>query len=303
MGALQSLWSQTCSLEMEPLEFDVPVKIDVPGDREGTKYYILDNKSLKELQLEAKKEDLWITAEADDQLLKGIYFAESVCMPEKKTWFNERSENLSESVKNRQKSLSLNIKYEDLNAKARATRDFHFTVATDARPKMKADNVMVANPAPLKVQFLVTKVKARRQIKFVFAIPSAKESDEQEDGKERKEEKAADEKKEGKEGGGSDSALKNLLNKHTTEKIFYPPKLPWEEWNLGLTFKSGTTEVEEAVGLANDIRLGWKVIKIDDRDVTAQNLPEFLKELEIKCAPSENVKRLDPLPESKDREV
>eukprot|EP00466_Bigelowiella_natans_P002743 jgi/Bigna1/130395/aug1.11_g5103 len=35
----------------------------------GIRYYILDNKSLKKLQLEAKKEDLWITAEADDQLL------------------------------------------------------------------------------------------------------------------------------------------------------------------------------------------------------------------------------------------
>eukprot|EP00466_Bigelowiella_natans_P002744 jgi/Bigna1/70200/fgenesh1_pg.11_\ len=194
--------------------------------------------------------------------------------------------------------MSRGIKYEDLNAKARATRDFHFTVATDARPKYAHHHTRTN-----RVQFLVTKVKARRQIKFVFAIPSAKESDEQEDGKERKEEKAADERKEGKEGGGSDSALKNLLNKRTTEKIFYPPKLPWEEWNLGLTFKSGTTEVEEAVGLANDVRMGWKVIKIDDRDVTAQNLPEFLKELEIKCAPSENVKRLDPLPESKDREV
>jgi len=213
--------------------------------------------------------------------LRGIYFAESVRMPEKSTWFREFHDQAGCPTAKRKDELYLMISSSDLKPNA----NYDFTVAVDPRPKIKADGRLVGDITKIQVQFLMTKVKARQRISMEFEIP-VKEGGDQKEGKvkdakaEKKKEKA-----------------------RTIEKIFHPPKFPWEDWNIGLTLKEDTNEVEEAIGQSNEIRPGWRLVKINTTEVSNANIKAILKKLEDICAKSPDVKRLEALKESKHRDV
>mmetsp|Transcript_11590 Transcript_11590/g.28559 ORF Transcript_11590/g.28559 Transcript_11590/m.28559 type:complete len:297 (-) Transcript_11590:251-1141(-) len=294
---------QQCSINFEDIDLDSPYKIEYPGNREKYVYFKMESEMFDKLDLKGNGLDLYITAEAEGGLLRGVYFAESAFMPNKETWYHPNADQKFTPIPKRKQTLAVLVKHEDLTEikKRNAAPVYHLTVALDARPKIKADGKRIADQTPVQAQLLITTTKARRPVHLEFEIPQTRKKS-----RERKEaERKADEAKEKKQVDGKedDSKEGEEEEKNTTEKIYYPPENPWEDFELGLHFKDGTTIVGEAIGRSNDIRPGWILTKIDNQEVTKDNITNLLKGVSERCAPHKDIKRLDPLQETKQREV
>uniref|UniRef100_A0A7S0CMQ0 Uncharacterized protein n=1 Tax=Amorphochlora amoebiformis TaxID=1561963 RepID=A0A7S0CMQ0_9EUKA len=261
--------------------------MEVSGTQDTYKYFRLDGKEIKSLKLKEKNLDLFVSARTDKGMLQGLYFAQSVYFPENSKWNRKTNEQRYVSKGNRKADLYMTIPNDKLEEDA----EFHLTMVVNARPRivMGADGKTVPDEKKTKVELLISTVKSRKQIILEFALPALDQGDEKKI--DEKKDVKTEEKKKGIE---RDQGVRTL------QKIYFPPELPWEHWELGLVFGKDTAIVEEAMGMSNDVRPGWRVIKVNDFEVTNSTFSKVWAEIQKSTEIAKEVPRLEEKDEKDD---
>ena len=154
------------SVNAEALRIKGKTEFKSPGAR-GVRhfYYKVEAKDLDAKSLREQDQDLYVTAQAQDGLLKGVYFAEDGRFPVEsaRVAFKHQS-----SGPGRRKELRIRIQ----SARLRDGADYWFTVSVFPRPKRKTiqngREVTAKDDRDVQVAFLITAVPARPSVHIVF---------------------------------------------------------------------------------------------------------------------------------------
>ncbi|GAB5370864.1 hypothetical protein AAMO2058_001529900 [Amorphochlora amoebiformis] len=301
-----------CGIVFEDIVFNdmsrFKTSMEVSGTQDTYKYFRLDGKEIKSLKLKEKNLDLFVSARTDKGMLQGLYFAQSVYFPENSKWNRKTNEQRYVSKGNRKADLYMTIPNDKLEEDA----EFHLTMVVNARPRivMGADGKTVPDEKKTKVELLISTVKSRKQIILEFALPALDQhmrdsqnsssfffpgTTEESLGDEKKIDEKKDVKTEEKKKG-----IERDQGVRTLQKIYFPPELPWEHWELGLVFGKDTAIVEEAMGMSNDVRPGWRVIKVNDFEVTNSTFSKVWAEIQKSTEIAKEVPRLEEKDEKDD---